>query len=173
MPGASAAARAIARELSPTATIEILAVGDTPVPDPEPGDVLVHGFPDVFGRVLGPPVGWTTLLVCERIALPFVDTHRSMIEAGLEPTTDPRFLAGGLRAMYKSIIQQRRVRPVFEAPPLLGLAFVAPDGIELPGRFGELERPVVAGLPDLVVIRPVGTPPPDTQRFDHPPVVVA
>ncbi len=135
--------------------------------------MLVHGFPDVFGRVLSPPVGWNTILVCERIALPFVDSRRPMIEAGIVPSADPPLLAGALRAMYKPILQQRKVRPVFEVPPLLGLAFVAPGGIELPGDFGELDRPLVAGLPDLVVIRPKGSPPADTQRFDPPPVVVA
>ncbi len=135
--------------------------------------MLVHGFPDIFGRVLSPPVGWNTILVCERMAVPFVDSRKPMIEVGFAPPVDPPLLAGALRAMYKPILQQRRVRPVFEAPPLLGLAFVAPDGIELPGQFGAVERPVVAGLPDLVVIRPVGNPPSDTRRFDPPPVVVA
>lgn len=172
LPSVSPAARAIAEDLSGL-VVEVPTVGDIPVPDPEPGDVLVHGFPDVYGRVLGPPTGWNTMLVCERVALPFVDSHRPMIEAGPFPTTDPRLLAGALRVMFKTLIQQRRVRPVFENPPLLGLAFVAPEGIELPGQFGAVERPFVAGLPDLVVIRPVGSLPPGTQRYDPPRVVVA
>jgi hypothetical protein len=175
-PNASSHARSIAEVLGSERGLRIVQVplvGNTPVIEPEPGDVFVHGFPDVFGRVIAPPGGWDHVLVCEPLARPFVDTPRPMIEAGPPPVADPRVIAGALRALYKKIIQQRRVRPVFAEPPLLGLALVAPVGVELTGEFGELDHPFVVGLPDLVVVRPVGIPPLDSQRLDPAPVVVA
>jgi hypothetical protein len=144
----------------------------SPALQPAVDDVLIHGLPDVFGRLLAAPPGWRTVVVRHRIVAHMPVTV-SVVDVGRTPRHDPALMAGALRALFKPIRQQRGVRPVFEPPPPFGLAFVAPDGLVIPGRFGRAERPDVAGLPDLVVVRPHGDPPPGTRPLRDPAMIVS
>lgn len=152
--------------------IEVPAIGGRPALDPAPEDGLVHGFPDVFGRIMPPPRGWAALLISERVAKRFVSTARPLLETGVTPSEDPARLAAALRALAKPLGQQRHVRPVFDDPPLLGLPFVAPEGVTLPGSFGVVDGNAFPGLPDLVVVRPTGPVPAGTPALDQAPLVV-
>ncbi|HVR32002.1 MAG TPA: hypothetical protein VMS74_04750 [Acidimicrobiia bacterium] len=141
-----------------------------PALEPAVEDVLIHGVPDVFGRLLAAPPGWRTIVVRHRIVA-HMPVAAPVIDVGSSPQHDPALMAGALRALFKPICQQRGVRPIFEPPPPFGLAFVAPDGLVIPGSFGRTERPDVAGLADLVVVRPHGEPPPATRPLRDPAMI--
>lgn len=129
-----------------------------PLVDPDPGALVVHGVPDVFGRVLDPPSGWHTLVVRHRITGGSVPAFPLCLDVGVASPHPPEIIAQGLRDLHKRLLQQRGVRPVFASPPAFGLPYIAPGGIALEGRFGRIERPPVPGLPELVVVRPDGDP---------------
>ena len=140
---------------------EIVTVGDVgsvPAAVRRPGDLLVHSLPDVFGRVQPAPEDWEAVIVRDRLAAEFSVVDTSLIEVGQAPSHVPARLAAALRSLFKPICQQPGVRPVFDPPPIFGLAFIAPTGVAVPGAFGRAERVVMPGLPDLVVVRPDGDP---------------
>lgn len=156
----------IAGRTSETTGLELVvsgAVGSRPVVEPLPGDLLVHGVPDVFGRILPIPAGWSTVVIRDRTVARVISVETAVVDVGDASPHDPELLAGALASLFKSLCQQRGVRPIFADPPPLGLPFIAPNGVELGGAFGRIERPVVAGLPDLAVVRPWGEPPPGTR----------
>lgn len=145
-------------------------IDGTPALDPAVDDVLVHGLPDVFGRLLTTPPGWRTIVVRHRI-VSHMPVAAPVVDVGLAPRHDARLMAGALQALFKPICQQPGVHPVFQPPPPFGLAFVAPDGLDIRGSFGRPERPEVAGLADLVVVRPYGVPPPGTRPLLDPAMI--
>lgn len=160
------AALDIARRAADSSGLELVVtgvVGARPVAEPAQGDLLLHSVPDVLGRLLPIPAGWRTVVVRDRTVATVAAIDASVVEVGDASPHDPALLAGALASMFKSLCQQRGVRPIFSDPPPLGLPFIAPNGVDLPGAFGRIERPVVAGLADLAVVRPWGAPPPGTR----------
>ncbi|MEX2655149.1 MAG: hypothetical protein WD532_08980 [Acidimicrobiia bacterium] len=159
------AARTWASDMAAEAGIDAIVTASrngVPLVESRPDDVLVHGVPDVFGRLLAIPSAWSTVVIRDRIAASSFPVSGPLIEVGPAPDHDPNLIAGALRAIFKPICQQRRVRPVFGSPPPFGLPFIAPTGVHLPGSFGVAVPEDLAGLPDLVVVRPSGAPPPGT-----------
>jgi hypothetical protein len=158
---ASDHAKSVARFLSTEFTLDLVVtagVDGTPLEPADEGDLLVHGVPDVFGRLLAEPEGRPALVVVDRICGSLWVESPWRIDVGEEPRHSPARLSLALATLDKHLRQQRRVRPVFTPPPAMGLAYVAPDGVRLPGAFGRVEVPTVPGLPDLVVVRPHGDP---------------
>jgi hypothetical protein len=151
----------VARSLSAEFGMDLVVAGGvdgTPHEPPAAGDFLVHGVPDVFGRVVDDPAGWQALVVVERICGPVSAASPWRIEVGDESAHSPSSLSTALAALDRHLRQQRRVRPLFSPPPAMGLPYIAPEGITLPGAFGRVDAPTVPGLPDLVVVRPHGDP---------------
>lgn len=160
------AARTLARELAAERGIQVVVTAShdgIPMIVPRPDDVLFHGVPDVFGRLLALPAPWSNVVVRDRVAASSFSVSGPLMEVGSAPDHDPRLIAGALRAIFKPISQQRRVRPVFGSPPPFALPFIAPFGVRLPGQFGTALPEQIAGLPDLVIVRPSGTPPSGTE----------
>lgn len=160
------AARSLARELGAERDIRVVVTAShdgVPVIDPRSGDVLFHGVPDVFGRLLRAPAAWSTVVIRDRIAASSFPVSGPLVEVGSVPDHDPNLLAGALHNLFKPICQQRRVKSVFGSPPPFGLPFIAPSGIRLPGPFGAAVPEHIPGLPDLVVVRPSGAPPAGTE----------
>ena len=158
---ASEPASRMARSLSAEFGTQLLVVagndGNPNVPVTE-GDLLVHGVPDVFGRMLDAPGGWEAIIVRHRSCGPVSVPSPRTVEVGNESAHSPVSVSIALAALDSHLRQQRRVRPLFSPPPALGLPYIAPDGVKLPGAFGRVEAPFVPGLPDLVVVRPYGDP---------------
>lgn len=158
---ASEYALAVARSLSTEFDARLVVSGGqdgNPHVGSTDGDLLVHGVPDVFGRVLDAPGGWESLIVMDRICGSPSVTSPWRIDVGDEPAHAPTDISLALAILDKHLRQQRRVRPLFSTPPAMGLPYIAPDGVTLPGAFGRVEAPSVPGLPDLVVVRPHGDP---------------
>ncbi|MEX1271028.1 MAG: hypothetical protein WD990_11920 [Acidimicrobiia bacterium] len=158
---ASAHALATARFVSDRFGVDLIVTAGTdgiPCDPPREDDFMVHGVPDVFGRVLDAPEGWEALVVVDRICGTVWVNSPWRMDVGDEPAHDPERLSLALAQLDRHLRQQRRVRPLFSPPPALGLPYIAPDGITLPGAFGRIEAPAVPGLPDLVVVRPDGDP---------------
>lgn len=162
------AALDIARRASETSGLGLVVtgvVGARPVAEPIPGDLLIHGVPDVFGRLLPIPAGWSTVVVRDRTVATVALVDVAVIEVGDASPHEPWLLAGALASLFKPLCQQGGVRPIFAEAPPMGLPFIAPDGVDLPTGFGRIDWPTVAGLPDLAVVRPVGEPPSGTRRL--------
>jgi hypothetical protein len=134
--------------------VVVAEVNDTPVVERTKGDILIHSVPDVFGRVLPAYAGWEFACVHHRIAASVAPVGcTAPIEIDREPDESPDFVTSTLEGMYKRLCQQRGVRPVFGSPAPFGLAFIAPDGIELDSDRVISHRVDLPGLPDLVVVR--------------------
>ena len=158
---ASGHARMIGRSLSERFGIDLVVMAGIDGGPLEPSrgqDLLVHGIPDVFGRLLDAPVGWDSLFVVERICGPVSVASPWRVDVGEASMHPAARVAEALARLDRHLRQQRRVRPIFTSPPALGLPYVAPEGVTLPGPFGRVDAPDVPGLPDLVVIRPFGDP---------------
>ena len=158
---ASEDALALARSMSAEFEIGLVVTGGSdgvPHEPPARGDLLVHGVPDVFGRVLDSPRVWEALIVVDRMCGSAPIASPWQIHVGDEPVHAPATISLALAQLDKHLRQQRRVRPLFSSPPAMGLPYIAPEGVTLPGAFGRVEMPTVPGLPDLVVVRPHGDP---------------
>ena len=158
---ASEHASGMAQSLSTEYGIALLVVAGTdgiPHVAATEGDLLVHGVPDVFGRVLDAPGSWEAIVVRDRSCGPAAVSSPWTVDVGAASAYSPASVSAALATLDRHLRQQRRVRPVFSPPPAMGLPYVAPDGVKLPGAFGRVEAPVVPGLPDLVVVRPCGDP---------------
>lgn len=117
--------------------------------EPAEGDVLVHGVPDVFGRNVPPPPGWTVLRVADSAL--GLEVEAGTIQYGRPPTVTTAELSDRLQELWKPLCQQRSVRPILPEPGPFGLPFLAPGGIDLPDDVSA--TPVAwPGLPDLVVV---------------------
>jgi hypothetical protein len=163
----------VAAELGERAGIPVavvVTIGPEVAFDPSPHDLYVHGIPDVFGRLLRPPSDLPWVIVRSRMAADLVSTSSPVIDVG-QPA-DGRLVAGGLHRLFKPLCQQRSVRPVFRMPPALGLPFIAPHGVQLGDGFARPEAVTHPGLPDLMVVRPVGDPPPGTPALVGPAMVI-
>lgn len=151
----------VARSLSADLSIDLVVtagIDGEPVEQPTDGVLLVHGVPDVFGRILDVPAGWEALVVVDRMCGPVSVASRWRVDVGDDPAHPPVRVSEALAHLHKRLRQQRRVRPLFSPPPAMGLPYIAPEGITLSGEFGRVEAPDVPGLPDLVVVRPYGDP---------------
>lgn len=149
----SPAARAVMGVLAETWGVileEVPTVGDRIAREPAQGDALVHSVPDVFGRNSPPPPpGWTVLRVADSAL--GLKVEAGTIRYGRPPTVTTADLSDRLRQLWKSLCQQRGVRPILPEPGPFGLPFLAPGGIEVPDDV--TATPVAwRGLPDLVVV---------------------
>lgn len=140
------------------ALVVAVSIDGRPQEPPTDGDLLVHGVPDVFGRILDEPAGWESLVVVDRICGSLTVASPWRIEVGEESPFSTASLSEALAKLDKHLRQQRRVRPLFSSPPAMGLPYIAPEGVALSGEFGRVETPEVPGLADLVVVRPDGDP---------------
>lgn len=135
---------------------EVVLAGNLPLPSLAAGTLYLHPVPDIFGRVAPAPGHGNTITVLHRWAAAL---HQSdggaVVRIGGEP---PAGLHAHLRALVqlgKQLAQAPGVKRVFDPPPQLGVALVAPDGVVAPDGFSATPE-TVPGLPDLWVVRPAG-----------------
>lgn len=153
----------------------VVMVGSGIAGSVEHGDTVVHGLPDVFGRLLPLPRTPSHVLVVRDAGARTVTTigpDVAIVDLPGDPFDVPR-VAGALRLVAKRLLQVPGVRFVFEELPPLAAPLLAPLEVEVPEPWCRVERPVIDGLPDLVIVRPVSNPPTGGRRRRVDTLVVA